>query len=449
MRLNKVLLGFSGIMLSLPVFAAGPCSVVYNCGDGATGPAPEGHTANADTGSFIVAENTCSKSNYSFEGWLITSSSTSYAASGDIIQPGATYTNTNCKTRDTLTITLTAQWTALGDRKMPTSKKYVDDGINAKLDKIPVATSSAMTFPTTGTNEQLGTPRGIVTTLGTPNATAGATIGDYSDTSSETVPTTGAVLTGVNRKQYISNGAANYVMTQAAEGGEGGMLGAAPIYTTTNKTVQGFVDATTLNNAIMNAVNHELTQVDENGNIDSNGALWRLENTVQLLVTTPSYLDIVDNSAQYATAAGYCGQNFGSPATSNTQVCNTGILDSLSKGTWRLDFTNSSDSTKTFTINGSAICSSIAPTSAQLGNISVDSKQLEIQQKYSTSFVSGGDGKNCYCKMTDPAISKWVYSGYNATLSTCIKNCATKCAIAGGESASQTTFRNPMLQSAI
>ena len=444
MRQNKLLLVIGGILLSLPGFAAGPCKVVYSCGSGANGPAPESHTANADTGSFVVAENTCSKSDYSFEGWLITSSSASYAASGDIMQPGDTYTNTNCKTRDTLVLTLTAQWAALGDRKIPTSKKYVDDGINSKLDKITVATNSAITFPTTGTDEQLGAPRGIVATLGTPNATSG----DYSDTTSTTIPTTGAVLTGVNRKQYISNGSANYVMTQAAEGGEGGMLGAAPIYTTTNKTDQGFIDAVTLNNAIIDAVNHEFTQVDENGIPDSNGSLWRLENTVRLVTTTPSYLDIVDNAGQYATATGYCGQNFGTPST-NTQVCNTGILDSLSKGTWRLDFINSSDSTKTFTINGSAICSSVVPTSAVIGNISADSKQLEIQQTYSTSFVSGGNGKYCYCKMTDPAISKWVYSAYTASLATCIKNCATKCAIAGGANESQTSFRNPMLQSAI
>ena len=51
--------------------------------------------------------------------------------------------------------------------------------------------------------------------------------------------------------------------------------------------------------------------------------------------------------------------------------------------------------------------------------------------------ISGGtDDKYCWCKMTSPAVSSWVFSDDNGSASYCANDCAADCARDAGGSAS-------------
>ena len=161
---------------------------------------------------------------------------------------------------------------------IPTSQSYVDAGVDGLQNKFAgLGANKLMTYPT-GTG---GTPgsRDIVTTLGTPDATTGV----YSNTTDTTIPTTGAVKTGVNAKQNKVNGTADYVMTGT---GTAGTVGQKAVYGNTTQFNDALIEVGTVNSAIVDAVNSELTQVDENDTPSATGLFWRVNNVANI-VTLP------------------------------------------------------------------------------------------------------------------------------------------------------------------
>ncbi len=92
--------------------------------------------------------------------------------------------------------------------------------------------------------------------------------------------------------------------------------------------------------------------------------------------------------------------------------------------TWGAVFTYNDESIQ---INGEAVCGSVPSVTGQVGEISSD--QTTLDEEYETSpAVSGG---TCYCKLTSPAESLWVFRGeYGTSLKGCRYKCAQNCASA-------------------
>ena len=121
-----------------------------------------------------------------------------------------------------------------------TTQAYVDDAFSRKQPTI--TTTGVDKLMLYGATAGAILARDIVTTLGaSPSATV--------------VPTTGAVLTGVNTKQNAVNGTANYVMTGT---GSAGILSEKPVYDQSIHNKNALITAQTVNTAAMDAANSEL-----------------------------------------------------------------------------------------------------------------------------------------------------------------------------------------------
>ena len=187
------------------------------------------------------------------------------------------------------------------NENVPTSKSYVDSKLSTKLDKLPGLGSDKMLMYTTtsDTGHQVGTPRDIVNTLGDQAN------GVYTDTTGTSVPTRGAIKAGLDTKQDNIFGSPDYVVVYTNTSGQ---LAEKGVYNgTTVKTTDSLVTAKVTNDAIVNAVNSELTPVP--------GIGWRLNDTPTLMTTRSKNLfdisrvqgdgwHIVNNSDGSLTARG-------------------------------------------------------------------------------------------------------------------------------------------------
>ncbi len=171
------------------------------------------------------------------------------------------------------------------DTSSATSKKYVDDLMSGYQGKLPGSGANKLMIydDETGIGE-----KSIEATLG-ENATS--------------VPTVGAVKTGLNGKQDTITGAPGYVMTGT---GYNGSVGEKPIYGTSSHYNSALVTAETVNTGVINAVNSSLIRVDENGDQDPNGTLWEIQDDL-------TALNICSN---YTTETGTVVQN-GTPTPTN------------------------------------------------------------------------------------------------------------------------------------
>ena len=130
------------------------------------------------------------------------------------------------------------------NENVPTSKKFVDDALAQKQPKFDgLGNDKLMLY--SNTTDGIVASRDIVTTLG-------------NSTSANTVPTVGAINAGLATKQDTLNGDAGWV---AENTGIAGAVVQKPIYSTTNNYGNALVEVETLNNAVINAVNSELTVV--------------------------------------------------------------------------------------------------------------------------------------------------------------------------------------------
>ena len=147
-----------------------------------------------------------------------------------------------------------------------TSKKFVDAALAQKQPKFDgLGNDKLMLY--SNTTDGVVASRDIVTTLG-------------SSTSDTSVPTVGAINAGLNTKQDTLNGDAGWV---AENTGIAGAVVQKPVYSATNNYSNALVEVETLNNAVINAVNSELTVVP--------GVGWTINtaNNLNLLPVPKTY----------------------------------------------------------------------------------------------------------------------------------------------------------------
>ncbi len=147
-----------------------------------------------------------------------------------------------------------------------TSKKYVDDLMSGYQGKLPGSGANKLMIY----DDEAGIgEKSIEATLG-ENATS--------------VPTVGAVKTGLDGKQDTINGVAGYVMTGTGTPGE---VGEKPIYSANTNYTDSLVTAETVNSGVINAVNSSLIQVNATGDQDPNGTLWQIADSFVALDVQP------------------------------------------------------------------------------------------------------------------------------------------------------------------
>lgn len=127
--------------------------------------------------------------------------------------------------------------------KTVTTQGYVDTAVATKQNKLSGTNGYAVTY---GSSAGSTGSRQIVTSLGT-------------STSATTLPTTGAVVTGLNAKQEIINAAENNVVTYT---GNAGVVSSRGIYQssgTYSGQTNNLVQADHVNTAVTNAFNAHIT----------------------------------------------------------------------------------------------------------------------------------------------------------------------------------------------
>ncbi|MBQ6736360.1 MAG: hypothetical protein IJQ90_02635 [Alphaproteobacteria bacterium] len=127
--------------------------------------------------------------------------------------------------------------------KTVTTQGYVDTAVATKQDKLSGTNGYAVTY---GSSAGQTEGRQIVTSLG-------------SDTSATTLPTTGAVVTGLNAKQNTLNGSANTVVTYTGTAGSTGSKGVYQASGSYSSQTSNLAEAGHVNTAVTNAFNEHLT----------------------------------------------------------------------------------------------------------------------------------------------------------------------------------------------
>ncbi|MBO4683587.1 MAG: hypothetical protein J5611_03370 [Alphaproteobacteria bacterium] len=298
------------------------------------------------------------------------------------------------------------------------SKKYVDAEM-AKLQPqfAGLGNNKLMTYSST-TNGAVGS-RDIVTTLGT-------------STTDTSVPTIGAINTALATKQNTVNGTAGYVMTNT---GTAGSVGEKPVYSSTAKKADALVEAGTLNQTIIDAVNSELTEVA--------GIGWQI-NTANNLSLLSFGIQLPDASIN---GTSYCSRNLESKTDYDGQcsvTTKTAIGASGSKtGKWGAVMPYGD-------IVGKSVCSATngtnntAATDAQESSLTTE---FNNQTGVGTSALSNGQ-LNCWCKMEsiagEPAVSRWVFFSSISSVSDCAYACAGYCA---GNVRAHSAFRSGLFNS--
>lgn len=124
-----------------------------------------------------------------------------------------------------------------------TTKSYVDTMVDTKQDKLSGTSGYAVMYTDTdGETDELE----IVNTLGT-------------DTSEETLPTTGAVVTGLNAKQDALTGTPNTVVTYTSTAGQTGSTAVYDETSTYSGQTNALAEAQHVNAAVTNAFNAHIT----------------------------------------------------------------------------------------------------------------------------------------------------------------------------------------------
>ena len=300
--------------------------------------------------------------------------------------------------------------------QLPTSKAYTDAQLNTVQDAFAgLGENKLMTYPTTAG----GTPgsRDIVTTLGTPNAS-----GDYTNTTDTTVATRGAINTGLSNKQDTLHGTSGYAVLGT---GTAGTLSEKAIYGTGTQFEDALIETGTLNQAVIDAVNSELTLVNENGQPDSNGTLWKIADSLTLLTIANPVIDML-NALVNTRGTGKCfkllatGSVDAGTCTSTPSKC----------GDWGATFEYNNE---TVQISGISACSTV---DEGLSRGDVATNQSQIDTDYTTTGNTAPNtnppGKYCYCKMEtaagEPAESRWVFRNSYSSSFECASNCTSHCA---------------------
>jgi len=295
---------------------------------------------------------------------------------------------------------------AFGENLSLTTLEYVEGVLDDYQDKFPAVNTD--TLVTIDSNESNGINQmPIVDTVGTnPN-------------DDDHVPTTGAVVAGLNGRQTaVVNISNQNIVTYS---GTTGTVTATPIYNSTNNTFSnGLVTAGTLNTAVTDAANSKVTcyQHTVQNDPSSECLLWQINTTPTNPLTTTAYLP-----ANIAGTA-YCRKSHDNE-NSGRGSCSQDLYDSLNNGEWATVFSYG-------TVKGISMCTNISSDITY----SIPSNQSGIQTAYD-NWVSSGRPTTlpltgrayCYCKMTDPNVSaaRWVFR-YSSSVSNCANDCAGRCA---------------------
>lgn len=149
--------------------------------------------------------------------------------------------------------------------KTVTTAGYVDNLAATKQDKLSGTSGYAVIYgASAGTTDQ----RQIVTSLGT-------------STSATTLPTTGAVVAGLNAKQNILNGTANTVITYTGTAGGTSSKGVYNASNSYSSQTDNLAEAAHVNTAVANAFNAHLTchRFDNSGvQTAEHCLLWNVNN---------------------------------------------------------------------------------------------------------------------------------------------------------------------------
>ena len=154
---------------------------------------------------------------------------------------------------------------SFADTKTVTTQGYVDTAVATKQDKLSGTSGYAVTY---GASAGTTGGRQIVTTLGT-------------NTTATTLPTTGAVVTGLNAKQNLLNGSANTVITYTGTAGSTGSKAVYQASGTYSSQTNNLAEAGHVNTAVANAFNAHLTcnQYDTSGTQTAEHCLlWNVNN---------------------------------------------------------------------------------------------------------------------------------------------------------------------------
>ena len=145
-----------------------------------------------------------------------------------------------------------------------TTQEYVDDAVAGKQDKLSGSSGYAVTY---GSSAGSTAQRQIVTSLG-------------SDTTATTLPTTGAVVAGLNAKQAILNGPANSVVTYTGTSGGTSSKGVYNASNSYSSQTDNLAEAGHVNAAVANAFNAHITcgSYATPGDTTSNCLLWNVNN---------------------------------------------------------------------------------------------------------------------------------------------------------------------------
>ena len=385
----------AAIVVMLGANANATCTLNYSCGDGATGSIASSTT----TSSATVPDSTgCVKDGYIFSHWSASEQTTATpiafgnpnptptvtTVNYNSLMPGDTYNPGTCNTSlKTVVTNFVAHWMFAADMIVPASQKYVDAEMAKLQPNFAGLGNDKLVLYSNTTNGAVGS-RDIVTTLG-------------DSTTATTVPTRGAILTGVNTKQDLFHGRSGYAMVGT---GVENVFEDKPIYSAQNNYSRALVEAGTLNQAVVDAVNSELIAVP--------GVGWRINtaDNLTLLDTSNAYLDPevsptaicgrADINTSFTSSGSEC---WCSDGQSHEDVCNT-----LQYSEWVIIY-------PTYQLKGISL---FAPGNLEGEYVANASDQVRLDQLYASSLTSGYEGLAtpgqgwCYYKITSPVVSSWV-----------------------------------------
>ena len=148
--------------------------------------------------------------------------------------------------------------------KTVTTQGYVDTAVATKQDKLTGSSGYAVTY---GSSAGATDGRQIKTSLGT-------------NTSDTSLPTTGAVVTGLNGKQGTINGPANSVVTYTGSSGGTSSQGVYQASGSYSSQTDSLAEAGHVNTAVTNAFNAHITcnTYATPGDSTSDCLLWNVNN---------------------------------------------------------------------------------------------------------------------------------------------------------------------------
>ena len=399
---------------------AAECYVEYLCGAGtgemeAAEPTGTSFTPESPTGC-------TAPEGYTFSHWSVIPYTEDGGGLDDlssyplVAHPGETYSFTFADNTDTcdglrretspmeyVDFDFTAEYVPIPNaahRVIPTSKSYTDAQLDAHQPQFAnLGNNKLMTY---GTTDGAVGGRDIVTTLG-------------SSTTATTVPTNGAIRTGLNTKQNGLHGPNGWV---AINTGDNGVLGQKPVYSITNNYGHALVEVSTLNDAVIAAVNSELTEVPNVG--------WQI-NTVSSMPTLSTRAAPTLNAATNGT--GYCFRRLNGQEDQDG-TCSAATLSTLGgsgnmSGLWGAVMPYGD-------IVGRSVCSTETGSYGVATSTAVQESALDAEFVAQTGAgTPEATKRQCWCKMESvdgyPAVSRWVFANSVSSASACADVCAYYC----------------------